>query len=51
MNGFRPATEAEVVLAFLRGEVDSERFGRDVERALAEVGGLQLVRRPDLTRA
>jgi hypothetical protein len=49
MNGFRPATEAEVVLAFLRGEVDSERFGRDVERALAEVGGLQLVRRPDLS--
>jgi hypothetical protein len=51
LPGFRPATEAEVVLAFLRGEADSKRFGEDVRRALVDVGGLQLVRRPDLTSA
>lgn len=48
MSGFRPATEAEVVLAFLRGEIDSKRFGHDVRRALIGVGGLELVRSPDL---
>jgi hypothetical protein len=48
INGFRPATEAEVVLAFLRGEIDSARFGPDVERALADVGGRQLLGCPDL---
>lgn len=37
-----------MVLAFLRGEVDSERFGNDVRRALDSVGGLGLVERPDL---
>lgn len=49
MKGFRPATEAEVVLAFLRGEIDSDRFGHDVERALVDAGGLHLLRRPDLS--
>lgn len=49
MDGFRPATEAEVVLAFLRGEIHSDRFGHDVERALVDAGGLQLLRRPDLS--
>jgi hypothetical protein len=49
IRSFRPATEAEVVLAFLRGEVDSERFGEDVRTALVDAGGLQLVRSPDLT--
>jgi hypothetical protein len=48
MSGFRPATEPEVVLAFLRGEIDSDRFGNDVRRALVDAGGLQLVRSPDL---
>src|SRR5262249_52741568 len=48
MRGFRPASQAEVVLAFLRGEIDSDRFGTDVRRALADAGGLRLVRSPDL---
>jgi len=48
MSGFRPAAEPEVVLAFLRGEIDSARFGQDVRRALAEAGGVDLVLRPDL---
>jgi hypothetical protein len=46
--GFRAATEAEVVLAFLRAEVESPRFGADVRRALEEVGGTGLVSDPDL---
>lgn len=48
VQGFRPAAESEVVLAFLRGELDSDRFGNDVRRALVEAGGLELVRSPDL---
>jgi hypothetical protein len=48
MKGFRHATEAEVVLAFLRGEIDSERFGTGVRQALVEAGGLELVYSPDL---
>jgi hypothetical protein len=48
MHGFRPASESEVVLAFLRGEIDSDRFGNDVRQALIDAGGLQLVRSPDL---
>lgn len=51
MHGFRPAAEPEVVLAFLRGEIDSDRFGDDVRRALADAGGLHLVRSPDLGSA
>ncbi|PRY21646.1 hypothetical protein [Pseudosporangium ferrugineum] len=47
-GGFRRVGEAEVVLAFLRGELDSARFGAAVRRAVAEAGGLDLVRRPDL---
>jgi hypothetical protein len=46
--GFRPARESEVVLAFLRGEIHSDRFGNDVRRALIDAGGLELVRNPDL---
>lgn len=49
--GFRPATEAEVVLAFLRAEVESPRFGDDVRRALADVGGMGVIREPDLDSA
>jgi hypothetical protein len=48
MRGFRRATESEVVLAFLRGEMNSERFGSDVRQALVEAGGLELVQSPDL---
>jgi hypothetical protein len=48
MHGFRPASESEVVLAFLRGEIDSDRFGNDVRRALIDAGGLQLALSPDL---
>jgi hypothetical protein len=48
VHGFRHAAESEVVLAFLRGEIDSERFGNDVRRALSDAGGLELARSPDL---
>jgi hypothetical protein len=48
MHGFRPVAEPEVVLAFLRREVDSDRFGHDVKRALVDADGLGLVRSPDL---
>jgi hypothetical protein len=48
VHGFRPASEPEVVLAFLRGELDSHRFGNDVRKALLDAGGLGLVERPDL---
>jgi len=48
VHGFRPAAEPEVVHAFLRGEIDSERFGNDVRRALIDAGGLELVQSPDL---
>jgi hypothetical protein len=34
--GFRVADEAEVVLAFLRGEVNSRRFGDAARQALEE---------------
>lgn len=47
-HGFRHAAESEVVLAFLRGEIGSERFGNDVRRAIVDAGGLELVRSPDL---
>lgn len=48
LPGFRPAAESEVVLAFLRAELDSDRFGNDIRRALLDAGGLELVRDPDL---
>ncbi len=48
MRGFRPATESEVVLAFLRGELNSERFGDAIRQALVDAGGLQLVQNPHL---
>jgi hypothetical protein len=51
VHGYRPATESEVVLAFLRGELDSDRFGNDVRRALIDVGGPELVESPDLDSA
>jgi hypothetical protein len=37
-----------VVLAFLRGELDSHRFGAAVRAALDAAGGPQLVATPDL---
>ena len=48
VHGFRPADESEVVVSFLRGEIDSERCGDDVRRALVDAGGLELVHSPDL---
>jgi hypothetical protein len=48
VRGLRHATESEIVLAFLRGEMDSQRFGSDIRHALVEAGGLDLVQRPDL---
>jgi hypothetical protein len=51
MQAFRPVAEAEVILAFLRGEIDSQRFGSEARRALLEAGGLQLVLRPNLDSA
>lgn len=48
IHGFRRAAEPEVVLAFLRGEIDSERFGNRVRHALIDAGGFELVRSPDL---
>lgn len=50
-EGFRPVSEPEVVLAFLRGELDSERFGQDVTDALIAAGGLDLVHDADLGSA
>jgi hypothetical protein len=51
LPGFRAATEAEVVLAFLRAEAESPRFGADIRRALDEVGGTRLVSDPNLSSA
>jgi hypothetical protein len=48
VHGFRHATESEIVLAFLRGEMDSPRFGGAVRQALVEAGGLDLARSPTL---
>ena len=48
MRAERPADEAEIVLAFLRGELQSPRFGHAVASALNGVGGLDLVTNPDL---
>ena len=36
------------MLAFLRGGIDSERFGTAVKNALLDVGGIELIRDPDL---
>lgn len=49
VRGSRPATEAEVVLAFLRGELGSPRFGEAVRAALDAAGGLSLVANADTT--
>lgn len=51
MHGFRRAAESEVVLAFLRGELASDRFGDDIKRGLISAGGLHLVHNPDLGSA
>jgi hypothetical protein len=48
VHRYRHATESEVVLAFLRGELHSVRFGSDVRQALVEAGGLELVQSPNL---
>jgi hypothetical protein len=47
----RPTSEDEVVLAFLRGELDSARFGADIRAAVVDAGGIELVTAPDLTSA
>ena len=48
VQGLRRVAEPEVVLAFLRGEIDSRRFGKDAMRAILNAGGLQLIQNPDL---
>lgn len=37
-----------MVLAFLRGDVDSDRFRDDIKRALSDAGELELVQSPGL---
>jgi hypothetical protein len=44
----RHASEDEVILAFLAGELASARFGDDVRAALDTVGGIDLLTAPDL---
>jgi hypothetical protein len=51
VQGFSPVRESEVVLAFLRGELNSVRFGDHVKRAIGEAGGIDLVANPDLDSA
>jgi hypothetical protein len=48
MQGRRHVAESEVVLAFLRGEINSGRFGSDARQAIMNAGGLQLIQSPDL---
>lgn len=49
MRSRRPASEAEVVLCFLRGESESPRFGAATRTALEAGGGISLLTTPDLT--
>jgi hypothetical protein len=51
VQGFYPVRESEVVLAFLRGEINSERFGDNVKNAIVQAGGIELVSNPDLDSA
>ena len=44
----RSASEPEVVASFLRGELDSSRFGAAVRSAVRRAGGLALLTDPDL---
>ncbi len=44
----RPATEDEVILAFLAGEVESPRHGDAIRRAIEAAGGVALLTAPDL---
>jgi hypothetical protein len=48
MNGLRRVAESEVIFAFLRGEINSRRFGREARLAILNAGGLQLIEDPDL---
>jgi len=48
MQNFRRVAEAEVILAFLRGEVNSKRFGDAARHAIVSEGGLELIWNPDL---
>lgn len=48
MRNARAASEHEVILAFLRGEFDSSRFGPAIHAALGRAGGSALVMNPDL---
>src|SRR5436189_6456773 len=44
-----PATENDMIAAFLRAEIDSSRYGRFIEPVLAEVGlDRRIIDQPDL---
>jgi hypothetical protein len=51
VQDFSPVRESEVVLTFLRGELNSGRFGDAVKNAIVEAGGIDLVANPDLDSA
>jgi hypothetical protein len=49
MRLLHPVTENEVVATFLRGELDSERYGETLQRLLARDGrDLDVLRRPNV---
>ena len=48
MRNVRSASEEEVILSFLRGELDSSRFGPTTRSALDRAGGTALVTHPEL---
>lgn len=48
MRNTRVASEDEVILSFLRGELDSSRFGNKTRAALDRAGGAVLATDPDL---
>lgn len=50
MRVLRPSSGDEMIAVFLRGELASDRFGPDVERALADAGAdRRLLEEPDLS--
>jgi hypothetical protein len=48
VRNIRAASEDEVILSFLRSELDSPRFGSATRAALDRVGGTALVTHPEL---